>query len=125
MPQACGQSCHTFHPWNHAADELWEAPPACGAQGAEWVLVDAEQPYWLHEASGASRWERPHMRCAADDGGRYFLDLASGAASWDPPAEALLAPDWTLCYGDGDARPFFYHDASRRSSWAAPWTSER
>ena len=54
------------------------------------------------------------MRCAADDGGRYFLDLASGAASWDPPAEALLAPDWTLCYGDGDARPFFYHDARSR-----------
>ena len=108
-----------------AGEAAWEAPPACGAQGAEWVLVDAEQPYWLHEASGASRWERPHMRCAADDGGRYFLDLASGAASWDPPAEALLAPDWTLCYGDGDARPFFYHDASRRSSWAAPWTSER
>eukprot|EP00635_Sarcinochrysidales_sp_CCMP3193_P014471 CAMPEP_0118899638 /NCGR_PEP_ID=MMETSP1166-20130328/6113_1 /TAXON_ID=1104430 /ORGANISM="Chrysoreinhardia sp, Strain CCMP3193" /LENGTH=340 /DNA_ID=CAMNT_0006838769 /DNA_START=60 /DNA_END=1082 /DNA_ORIENTATION=- len=129
---------------DEATAERSDAAPTALAEDLEWYLVRGEHDYWVHEPTGHARWERPLLRCWADDQGDgcdYYLDLANHRTAWtiddllflvgQHTAASLLSEDWIFCFtpanpsdddDDDDYPGSYYHRLSTgESAWDLPW----
>ena len=119
-----------YQVWFHDEEtgETEEEPPTILAASLEWSLVLAEEPYWVHDATGHTRWERPVLRCVdstTSEEEYYYRDLATNFTAWTldelilyDSTATLISEDWIRC--DDPQDPYYYRISTGEAAWELP-----